>query len=113
MCARFLHHEPADRKRGRIDGAFEGAFNSVQRGYDRGLVWVLDHQPITLAAPVALAVLTAWLYITIPKGLFPQQDTGFVFITVEGRQDISFAAMVDRQAEVTGTLLRDPAVESV
>ena len=62
---------------------------------------------------MALAVLTGWLYMTIPKGLFPQQDTGFVFITVEGRQDISFAAMVDRQAEVTNALLQDPAVESV
>jgi hydrophobe/amphiphile efflux-1 (HAE1) family protein len=113
MCARFLHHEPVERKRGRIDQVFESAFKSVQRGYDRGLVWVLDHQPITLAATVALAVLTGWLYVTIPKGLFPQQDTGFVFITVEGRQDISFAAMVDRQAEVTNALLRDPAVESV
>ena len=113
MCARFLHHAPADGKRGRIDRAFESAFNWVQRGYDRGLVWVLDHQPITLAATVALAVLTGWLYATIPKGLFPQQDTGFIFITVEGRQDISFAAMVDRQAEVTNALLQDPAVDSV
>jgi hydrophobe/amphiphile efflux-1 (HAE1) family protein len=113
MCARFLRHAPADRKRGRIDQAFESAFNWVQRGYDRGLVWVLDHQPITLAATVALAVLTGWLYATIPKGLFPQQDTGFLFITVEGRQDISFAAMVDRQAEVTNALLQDPAVDSV
>jgi hydrophobe/amphiphile efflux-1 (HAE1) family protein len=113
MCARFLHHETAERKRGRIDQAFESAFNSVQRGYDRGLVWVLDHQPLTLAATVALAVLTGWLYATIPKGLFPQQDTGFVFITVEGRQDISFAAMVEKQAEVTNSLLQDPAVDSV
>ena len=110
MCARFLHHETGERKRGRIDQACENAFNAVQRGYDRGLVWVLDHQPLTLAATVALAVLTGWLYVTIPKGLFPQQDTGFVFITVEGRQDISFAAMVDRQAEVTNALLQDPAV---
>ena len=113
MCARFLHRETGERKRGRIDQACENAFNAVQRGYDRGLVWVLDHQPLTLAATVALAVLTGWLYVTIPKGLFPQQDTGFVFITVEGRQDISFAAMVDRQAEVTNALLQDPAVESV
>ena len=113
MCARFLHRETGERKRGRIDQACENAFNAVQRGYDRGLVWVLDHQPLTLAATVALAVLTGWLYMTIPKGLFPQQDTGFVFITVEGRQDISFAAMVDRQAEVTNALLQDPAVESV
>ena len=85
----------------------------MQRGYGRGLVWVLEHQPLTLAVTVALAVLTGWLYAAIPKGLFPQQDTGFVFVTVEGRQDISFAAMVDRQNEVTAVLLRDPAVESV
>jgi hydrophobe/amphiphile efflux-1 (HAE1) family protein len=113
MCARFLHHPTAERKRGRIDQACENAFNAVQRGYDRGLVWVLNHQPLTLAATVGLAVLTGWLYTTIPKGLFPQQDTGFVFITVEGRQDISFAAMVERQGEVTTALLQDPAVQSV
>jgi hydrophobe/amphiphile efflux-1 (HAE1) family protein len=113
MCARFLHHPTGERKRSRIDQACENAFNAVQHGYDRGLVWVLDHQPLTLAATVALAVLTGWLYMTIPKGLFPQQDTGFVFITVEGRQDISFAAMVERQGEVTAALLQDPAVQSV
>jgi multidrug efflux pump subunit AcrB len=113
MCARFLHHPTGERKRGRIDQACENAFNAVQRGYDRGLVWVLNHQPLTLAATVGLAVLTGWLYMTIPKGLFPQQDTGFVFITVEGRQDISFAAMVERQGEVTTALLQDPAVQSV
>ena len=113
MCARFLHAHTGERKRGRIDQACENAFNAVQRGYNRGLVWVLDHQPLTLAATIALAILTGWLYVTIPKGLFPQQDTGFVFITVEGRQDISFAAMVERQAEVTNTLLQDPAVTSV
>ena len=113
MCARFLHEHAGERKRGRIDQACEDAFNAVQRGYGRGLDWVLEHQPLTLAVTVALAVLTGWLYATIPKGLFPQQDTGFVFITVEGRQDISFAAMVDRQNEVTAVLLKDPAVESI
>ena len=81
--------------------------------YDRGLVWVLDHQPLTLAATVALAVLTGWLYMTIPKGLFPQQDTGFVFVTVEGRQDISFPAMVDAAGRGGQRPLQDPAVESV
>ena len=112
MCARFLHHR-TEHQRGRLDRMLEDAFDAVQRRYDRGLHWVLDHQPITLAATVALAVLTGWLYVTIPKGLFPQQDTGFVFVTVEGRQDISFAAMVDRQNEVSSALLQDPAVESV
>jgi hydrophobe/amphiphile efflux-1 (HAE1) family protein len=112
MCARFLHREPA-RQRGRIDQACENAFDAVLRRYDRGLCWVLDHQKLTLAATVALAVLTGWLYVAIPKGLFPQQDTGFVFITVEGRQDISFDAMVERQGKVSAALLQDPAVLSV
>jgi multidrug efflux pump subunit AcrB len=85
----------------------------VLRRYDRGLCWVLDHQKLTLAATVALAVLTGWLYVAIPKGLFPQQDTGFVFVTVEGRQDISFEAMVERQGKVSEALLQDPAVLSV
>ncbi len=112
MSARFLHREAA-RQRGRIDQACENAFDAVLRRYDRGLCWVLDHQPLTLAATVALAVLTGWLYVAIPKGLFPQQDTGFVFITVEGRQDISFDAMVERQGKVSAALLQDPAVLSV
>jgi hydrophobe/amphiphile efflux-1 (HAE1) family protein len=112
MCARFLHQD-AGREQGRIDRMFEHAFAAVQRGYDRGLVWVLDHQKLTLAATVALAVLTGWLYAVIPKGLFPAQDTGFVFATVEGREDMSFQAMVERQNQVSAALLRDPATLSV
>ncbi len=112
MCARFLHYAPPT-ERSRIEQICEGAFDAVQRGYDRGLRWVLDHQRLTLAATIALAVLSGWLYAVIPKGLFPQQDTGFVFVTVEGRQDISYTAMVERQAEVTAVFLRDPAVQSV
>jgi multidrug efflux pump subunit AcrB len=62
---------------------------------------------------VALAGLTAWLYVAIPKGLFPEQDTGFVYVTVEGRQDISYDAMVERQRGVTAALLQDPAVSGI
>ena len=112
MSSRFLHYAPR-AERGRIDRICESAFDSVQRGYDRGLRWVLDHQPIILAATIGLAVLTGWLYAVIPKALFPQQDTGFVFVTVEGRQDISFGAMVEIQDQVTSVFLGDPAVRSV
>jgi len=112
MCARFLHVEPK-AERGRMDRAFEAGFDVLRNGYDRGLRWVLDHQPVALAATLSLAALTGWLYITIPKGLFPQQDTGFLFVTVEGRQDISFELMVQRQEEVTAVFLRDPAVQNV
>jgi hydrophobe/amphiphile efflux-1 (HAE1) family protein len=112
MCARFLQHGTAS-KRGRIDQMCENAFDAVQRSYDRGLRWVLDHQPLTLAATVALAGLTAWLYVAIPKGLFPEQDTGFVFVTAEGREDTSYEAMVERQSGVAAALLQDPAVLGV
>ena len=70
----------------------EDAFDAMLRGYDRGLRWVLAHQPLALAATIALAILTGWLYVMIPKGLFPEQDTGFVFGQAEARKDISFAA---------------------
>jgi hydrophobe/amphiphile efflux-1 (HAE1) family protein len=112
MCARLLHYAPR-AERGRVEQVCEGAFDAVQRGYDRGLRWVLDHQRLALAATIALAVLSGWLYAVIPKGLFPQQDTGFVFVTVEGRQDISYTAMVERQADVAAVFLRDPAVQNV
>ena len=112
MCARFLHLAPKP-ERGRFDRFFEAGFDAIRDAYDRGLRWVLDHQPIGLAATLGLAGLTGWLYVTIPKGLFPQQDTGFVFVTVEARQDVSFASMVKRQEEVTAVFLRDPAVLNV
>jgi multidrug efflux pump subunit AcrB len=112
MCSRFLHYGAAV-ERGRLDRLCEHAFDGLQRGYDRGLRWVLAHQRLTLAATVGLAVLTGWLYAVIPKGLFPQQDVGFIFVTVEAREDASFALIVERQEEVTATFLRDPAVQNV
>ena len=63
------------------------------RGYDRGLGWVFRHQPLMLAATLGLIVLTGYLYVTIPKGFIPQQDTGFIFGALQARQDASFAAV--------------------
>ncbi len=117
MCARFLQHGHGQggeaKKEGRLGRVFEAAFNDMQHHYEQGLRWVLAHQPLTLVATVALALLTAWLYVIIPKGLFPEQDNGFVFVTVEGRQDLSFQGMVERQHEVTAVFLKDPAVSAV
>ena len=83
----------------------EDAFDAMLRVYDRGLRWVLAHQPLALAATIALAILTGWLYVTIPKGLFPEQDTGFIFGQAEAREDISFALMVERQNELAAIVL--------
>jgi multidrug efflux pump subunit AcrB len=86
------------------------AFGAMLRGYERSLDWVLAHQPLTLATTIALAVLTGWLYVTIPKGLFPQQDTGFIFGQAEAREDISFVYMADRLNQLAAIALADPAV---
>jgi hydrophobe/amphiphile efflux-1 (HAE1) family protein len=113
MCALFLRHGGPAKQRGRLDQLCEDAFGAMLRGYERGLVWVLAHQPLALAATVALAILTGWLYATIPKGLFPQQDTGFIFGQAEAREDISFALMAERQNQLAAIVLEDPAVFSV
>src|SRR5262249_55154435 len=113
MCARFLHPPAPIAERSRVDRIAEAFLAAMLRRYDRGLQWVLVHQPLTLAVTIGLAVLTVWLYYAIPKGLFPEQDTGFVFGEAQGREDISYAAMVERQNQLTAVLLQDPAVESV
>ena len=113
MCAHFLRPAGPAKKRGRLDQMCEDAFDAMLRVYDRGLRWVLAHQPLALASTIALAILTGWLYVTIPKGLFPEQDTGFIFGQAEAREDISFARMVERQNELAAIVLTDPAVSAV
>ena len=113
MCAHFLRPAGPAKKRGRLDQMCEDAFDAMLRVYDRGLRWVLAHQPLALASTIALAILTGWLYVTIPKGLFPEQDTGFIFGQAEAREDISFARMVERQNELAAIVLADPAVSAV
>ena len=93
MCSRFLTHEDKSKQPGRLNRMAEGFFNAMLRGYDRGLVWVFRHQPLMLAATLGLIVLTGYLYIAIPKGFIPQQDTGFIFGALQARQDASFASV--------------------
>ncbi|MEO8938185.1 MAG: efflux RND transporter permease subunit, partial [Burkholderiaceae bacterium] len=81
--------------------------------YGRMLEWVLDHQPITLIVAVATLALTVLLYILIPKGFFPIQDTGSIQGITEAQQSISFDAMAQRQQEIAKVVLQDPAVESL
>src|SRR5213082_1338649 len=81
--------------------------------YERGLQWVLRHQPLTLAVAIATLVGTIWLYILVPKGLLPQQDTGLIIGVTDTSQSISFKAMVARQRAVADVVLKDPDVASV
>jgi multidrug efflux pump len=81
--------------------------------YDRGLKWVLDHQRLTLAVTVGTLALTFALAVVIPKGFFPQQDTGLIIGVTEGAPDASFARMMDRQRALADVVLRDPDVAAV
>jgi hydrophobe/amphiphile efflux-1 (HAE1) family protein len=112
MCAQFLKRQTG-HKRGRLDQMCEDVFEGALRFYDAGLKWVFRHQFVTLMSTVVLVFVTAWLYITIPKGFFPEQDTGFIFGQAEARQDISFYAMADAQNELASIITKDPGVSGV
>jgi hydrophobe/amphiphile efflux-1 (HAE1) family protein len=112
MCSLFLRRE-SDRPKGRFNRAAEGFFDWMIRGYDRGLRWVLHHQLSMLVATLALIVLTGFLYVYVPKGFFPEQDTGFVFGQAEARQDTSFAQISKLEQDFTKVILTDPAVQGV
>jgi hydrophobe/amphiphile efflux-1 (HAE1) family protein len=112
MCAQFLKRH-TNHKRGRLDQMCEDAFEAAVRFYDRGLQWVFRHQPLTLLSTIVLIFVTGWLYVIIPKGFFPEQDTGFIFGQAEARQDISFTAMADLQNRLSAIIQKDPAVSGV
>jgi multidrug efflux pump len=112
MCARLLHHR-TDREQGRLYRVSEAAFDSVVTFYGRTLRWVLEHQTATLVVAVGTLILTIVLYVVVPKGFFPVQDTGVIMGVSEAPQTISFAAMAERQQALAAIILRDPAVESL
>jgi multidrug efflux pump len=112
MCAKLLRHKQ-ESEQGRFYRASERAFQQIIAFYGRTLTRVLRHQPATLVVAVATLVLTVLLYLVIPKGFFPVQDTGVILGVSEAPQSISFAAMADRQQALAGVILADPAVESL
>ncbi len=112
MCARLLRHTPPEREP-RWARRTNELFERVIARYGRALEWVLDHQPITLLIAVATLALTVLLYIVIPKGFFPVQDTGAIQGITEAQQSMSFAAMAARQQEIARIVLQDPAVDSL
>jgi len=112
MCAKFLHHTPVARQ-SRMLRASERVFNDIVARYGAMLTWVLDHALATLAVALGTLALTVILYIFIPKGFFPVQDTGAIQGISEAPQTISFAAMAERQQALARVVLEDPAVESL
>jgi multidrug efflux pump len=112
MCAKILRHTP-DSQQGWFYRASERGFEAVIALYGKTLRWVLRHQPLTLLVAVATLALTFILFIKIPKGFFPVQDTGVIQGVSEAEQTISFRAMSERQQTLDKVILRDPAVESL
>src|SRR2546426_4878381 len=112
MCARLLRAQSAE-KHGRFFQLTERFFKGMLDAYDRSLQWVLKHQRFTLAVAAATLVATVLLYVFVPKGLLPQQDTGLIIGVTDAAQSISFKAMVERQREIADIARRDPDVQSV
>jgi multidrug efflux pump subunit AcrB len=112
MCARFLRqHNPSERSRAYRLG--ERAFNGLLAGYDRGLRWVLRHQNLVLFITVGTLALNIYLYIIVPKGFFPQEDTGRLGGAARASQDISFDAMSVKQTQLAEIVQKDPGVDYV
>jgi multidrug efflux pump len=112
MCAKLLRHKPEARQ-GRLYRTSERVFQSVIEFYGKTLQWVLKYQTVTLLVAVATLCLTVWLYIIVPKGFFPVQDTGVIQGISEAQQSISFPAMSLRQQALAQVILKDTAVESL
>jgi multidrug efflux pump len=112
MCAKLVrHHDPEDVPAwSRKAGAF---FDGVIARYGTALTWVLNRQGLTLIVALGTLVLTALLYVVIPKGFFPVQDTGLIQVITQGPESASYEAMSDRQRAVADEILKDPAVESL
>ena len=112
MCAQFLRqHNPSERSRFYLLG--ERFFNGMLAEYERGLRWVLRHQTITLLIAVGTLVLNIYLYVIVPKGFFPQEDTGRMGGSARASQDISFDSMAVKQSQLAAIVQKDPGVAYV
>ncbi|MFL1564890.1 MdtB/MuxB family multidrug efflux RND transporter permease subunit [Pseudomonas sp. O64] len=113
MCARLLKREPKEEDQSRFYKASGAWIDWLIARYASMLQWVLNHQPLTLLVAIATLGLTVVLYLVVPKGFFPVQDTGVIQGISEAPQSISFAAMSQRQQELAKVILADPAVDSL
>ena len=113
LCSRFLRPEASYGTPGPFYRMCEWGFNLMLGVYEKGLKWVLRHQVIMLLVAAFTLIATMVLYWKVPKGFFPQQDNGVIQGSTDAAQDISFQAMVKRQAQVAKIVLDDPAVETL
>ncbi len=113
MCAKFLRPPKKDEKHNIFYRTSEWIFDRLLGGYTHALKWVLRYQLVTLVVTIAVAVLSGWLYYKVPKGFFPQQDTGRIQGTVIGAQDISFQSMAEKMRNYVKIVMADPAVDTM
>ena len=113
LCSRLLREEKSNQPRGWFYRATEKMLSGLIGFYSSSLRWVLRHSFLMLIVTAVTICLTIWLYTIVPKGFFPQQDTGLIMGITEAAQDISFDAMVLKQNRVTEIVKNDPAVASV
>ena len=115
LCARVLksYHPGEEEKQNIVLRAFERIFDGMLRAYTWSLDRVLSVKFVVLLLTLGTFVATIWLYIAVPKGFFPSEDTGYVLGITEARTDISFAAMAEHQRKVADIIRKDPAVEYV
>ena len=113
MCARLLKREPKPEEQGRFYRASGAWIDWLIESYGRKLQWVLKHQFLTLMVAIGTLGLTVFLYMVVPKGFFPVQDTGVIQGISEAPQSVSFAAMSQRQQDLAKIILQDPAVQSL
>jgi multidrug efflux pump len=112
MCARLLKHVP-DHEQGRFYHAMGRFFDRMVVRYGQMLTWVLNRQALTLGVALGTLGLTVALYVWVPKGFFPLQDTGAIQAITEASQSVSFAEMSNKQTALVDVLLKDPAVDSI
>ncbi|MGA3157090.1 MAG: MdtB/MuxB family multidrug efflux RND transporter permease subunit [Steroidobacteraceae bacterium] len=113
LCAKLLRHRPVDEASERDPHAHAPWFGRIVTWYGKQLTWVLDHQTLTLWVATATVAVTVLLYILIPKGFFPAQDTGLIQGVSEATESVSYAAMADRQQALGAAILKDPDVVSL
>ena len=112
MCSRLLRHQK-EGAAGGMSRRFHGAIDWTVERYRRSLEWVIRHETLTLLVTLGTVIATVWLYIVIPKGFLPQQDTGLIFAVMEGGQEVSFTEMKRLQTQVETAIRKDPEVTGV
>ncbi len=111
MCSRLLEPEPEGVSHGWLYRGSERAFDFTLALYEKGLRWALHHKPTMLLVTLATVAVNVALFVIVPKGLFPQQDTGMLMASTEAAQDVSFAEMKHLQMQVNQIIREDPDVE--